>query len=150
MKYTILISLVLILFLAACNSKSPTNNQVTTSDAPDSAESGITFPEPTQDNVVARQPRFDAGENQIIVNWYAVERAVNYEIFWANERSIEASYLTSSTQYTIPTAGFQSFSVWIVAFDDEGNVLQTTEAIQVSSLNPILLENNFSDAAPTD
>ena len=34
--------------------------------------------------------------------------------------------------------------------DDEGSMLQTTEAIQVSSLNPVLLENNFSDAAPTD
>jgi hypothetical protein len=96
----------------------------------------------------SRLPRFESRVDSIKINWYTVSNAENYQLVWSKNRGAEQSFITSETNYTIQTSGFEVFDVWVSALDQQGGVLQTTETVEVRSIDPSVSTVRFSDNAP--
>jgi hypothetical protein len=96
----------------------------------------------------SRLPRFESRVDSIKINWYTVSNAENYQLVWSKNRGAEQTFITSETNYTIQTSGFEVFDVWVSALDQQGGVLQTTETVEVRSIDPSLSTVRFSDNAP--
>jgi hypothetical protein len=96
----------------------------------------------------SRLPRFESRVDSIKINWYTVSNAENYQLVWSKNRGAEQSFVTSETNHTIQTSGFEVFDVWVSALDQQGGVLQTTETVEVRSIDPSLSTVRFSDNAP--
>jgi uncharacterized protein YcfL len=133
-KYFLIISVLSAFMLGACDQ----NNSSNSSGNADS----VVF---NNYDKTLQLPVFEAKENSIEVNWYSVTGATEYELFWEGNAGQESARV-SGTSYVISTVGYETFQVWLLAFDAQGDAIASTEKVTMSSLDvqPV----TFSDVAP--
>lgn len=132
-----LVIFIVVTFLTACDQMGSSSDS--------SKNTGVNFSD--QNSAVVQLPIFEAREDAIKVTWHRVPEASSYEVFWEDDSGVQSNVVDTVT-YTIVVSGYQTFLVWVSAFDDNGDVIATSRKVSMNSLDTTEKPAVFSDAAP--